>query len=220
MLNCSQKESGTFEGKIIATPEEFGKHIKRNNNSSITIPALILRDEVIADDAEKAEGFNLFFRSVFSPKCDRNMTSILHCQLWRNEMCFKVLDIKKLLDNLTVSKAMGPDEIPLSILRSCSNPVSSFLFVLFEKSLSEYDFPVDWKWARVIALHISGPKNNVENYRPLSLTSICFKTLEHILFTSIMHHYGMFNILTPFQHGIRRGYPCVTQWLNLHMICS
>lgn len=112
---------------------------------------------------------------------------------------------------------MGPDDIPSRVLKSCYNAGSIFMFVLFEKFLSECDLPVDLKCARVIALQKSSPKNNVENYRPISLTSICCKAMKHIML-QIIYRLSMFNILTRFQRGFRRGHSCVT-WLNLHMIC-
>ena len=38
--------------------------------------------------------------------------------------------------------------------------------------------PDNWKKANVTPLHKKGPKNQVENYRPISLTSIVCKTVE------------------------------------------
>ena len=41
--------------------------------------------------------------------------------------------------------------------------------------------PDNWKKANVIPLHKKGPKNLVENYRPISLTSIVCKTMEKFI---------------------------------------
>jgi hypothetical protein len=41
--------------------------------------------------------------------------------------------------------------------------------------------PDNWKKANVTPLHKKGPKNLVENYRPISLTSIVCKTVDFFL---------------------------------------
>ena len=53
------------------------------------------------------------------------------------------------------------------------------------------------------------------NYRPISLTSVCCKVLEHIIFHSIMSHLEKNNILNSFQHGFRSGHSCTTQLLTI-----
>ena len=53
------------------------------------------------------------------------------------------------------------------------------------------------------------------NYRPISLTSVCCKVMEHIIFNSIMSHLEKNNILNSFQHGFRSGHSCTTQLLTI-----
>ena len=60
-----------------------------------------------------------------------------------------------------------------------------------------------------------GVHNDPSNYRPISLTSICCKTLEHIIFHSIMEHLNSNNIIIDNQDGFRSGHPCQTQLVSL-----
>jgi len=55
------------------------------------------------------------------------------------------------------------------------------------------------------------PKDLAENYRPISLTSACCKTLEHIVYSNVCKFIDSNNILTPKQHGFRHGFSCETQ---------
>ena len=55
--------------------------------------------------------------------------------------------------------------------------------------------PENWKKANVTPLHKKGPKNQVENYRPISLTSIVCKTMEKIIRDSILDHMEKHNYL-------------------------
>jgi len=66
----------------------------------------------------------------------------------------------------------------------------------------------------IYALHKEGPKDLLENYRPISLTSVLGKILEHIVSSGISNFLESNNILTPHQHGFRRGHSCTTQLIN------
>lgn len=49
------------------------------------------------------------------------------------------------------------------------------------------------------------------NYRPVSLTCICSKLLEHIVVKHILNHFDAHNILVDCQHGFRSRRSCETQ---------
>jgi hypothetical protein len=53
-----------------------------------------------------------------------------------------------------------------------------------------------------------GAKSKPENYRPISLTCILSKVLEHIIVSSIMNHLDNHNLLYPLQHGFRSKLSC------------
>ena len=54
----------------------------------------------------------------------------------------------------------------------------------------------------------------MENYRPISLTSVISKILEHIVSSGISDFLESNNILTSRQHGFRRGHSWATQLIN------
>ena len=82
---------------------------------------------------------------------------------------------------------------------------------LFQASLDQGVVPPDWKTANVVPLFKKGDKSKPENYRPISLTSITCKVLEHVVFSSIMSHFDKFSILDDAQHGFRKNRSCVSQ---------
>lgn len=119
------------------------------------------------------------------------------------------------------TKACGPDDIPAAIIRNCADALYFYFTRLFEKSLSEIDMPDDWKLARVVPLHKSGVRNSVQNYRPVSLTSITCKIMEHVIYSCVMAHLTKHNLLSPSQHGFRRGLSCNTQLVEfIHYLAS
>ena len=52
------------------------------------------------------------------------------------------------------------------------------------------------------------------NYRPVSLTCVSCKVLEHVVFRAIMDHVDLYKILVHFQHGFRSEHSCETQLVN------
>ena len=59
-------------------------------------------------------------------------------------------------------------------------------------------------------------KYDAANYRPVSLTCICCKTLEHILVSNINKHLTFESILADCQHGFRSQSSCETQLVQFY----
>ena len=69
---------------------------------------------------------------------------------------------------------------------------------------------------KVNSRHVSpvlkkGDKHLAENYRPVSLTSVLSKVLEHIVCHELHKHFDKNNVLTKVNHGFRSGFSCETQ---------
>ena len=124
---------------------------------------------------------------------------------------FNTSGIKSLLKNLKPGKAAGPDNIPMWILITCAKQIAPILQIIFTRSLRSSILPKDWLSATIIPVFKKGNKNLPSNYRPISLTVVCCKVMEHIIFHSIMNHLNTHNIINPNQLGFRPGFSCVTQ---------
>ena len=60
--------------------------------------------------------------------------------------------VKKVIMNLDLSKASGPDCIPVVVLKNCEPKRSYILAKLFNKCLKESCFPYCWKVSSVVPL--------------------------------------------------------------------
>ena len=58
--------------------------------------------------------------------------------------------VKKVIMNLDLSKASGPDCIPVVVLKNCEPELSYILAELFNKCLKEPCFPDCWKVSSVV----------------------------------------------------------------------
>ena len=123
--------------------------------------------------------------------------------------------IRKLLQKTNPRKATGPDSIPARILKDCASELAPILTIIFNKSLQEGKVPEDWRHANVTAIYKKGTRHDAANYRPVSLTSLCCKLLEHVIVSKTVNHLERYNILDDCQHGFRAKRSCETQILTL-----
>ena len=73
--------------------------------------------------------------------------------------------------------------------------------------------PVEWKSANVLPLFKSGVHSNPANYRPISLTCICSKSLERIIVSNLYAYLNDNELISPHQYGFRAGLSVIDQLL-------
>ncbi len=82
-----------------------------------------------------------------------------------------IREVKNSIKKLNIGKAAGPDKIENEFLKKFGNELAKPLTRLFNRVLSEETIPHQWKLADIILLFKKGDRNNISNYRPISLTS-------------------------------------------------
>ncbi len=121
--------------------------------------------------------------------------------------------IEKLLNRLVATKAPGPDCIPNRLLKELAAELAPALAALFNQSIQTGQLPADWRRANISPIFKKDDKHIAANYRPVSLTCVCSKILEHCIVSHIMSHLDRHKILSDLQHGFRQRRSCVTQLL-------
>ena len=86
---------------------------------------------------------------------------------------------KKVIMNLDLSTASGPDCIPMVVLKNCVPELSYILVELFTKCLKESCFPDCWKVSSVVPVFENvGERSTAENYHPVILLLWLIKSLK------------------------------------------
>ena len=122
--------------------------------------------------------------------------------------------IQKMLENLNSHKATGLDDICPPFLKTVASNIAPILMIVYKKSYNTGQLPDGWKSANVVPVFKKGNTSLAANYRPISLTCVSCKLMEHIITSNMMWHASTHNILYHLQHGFRDKGSCETQLLE------
>ena len=194
----------------------FWNYVKLKRTESIGIPSLRDGDRVISSNSGKASVLNSYFKSVFTAEDTSTIPNKGTSPLPDiDDISFAAAGIAKQLELLKPMKASGPDQISPWILKNFAHPCAAILQRIFQQSYDSSCLPEDWKRAVVTPIYKKGDKSLPKNYRPISLTCISCKVMEHIVLSSMSRHFSKNDIITPLQHGFRKGFSTVTQLITV-----
>ena len=126
---------------------------------------------------------------------------------------FSEMDITMSLDT---NSAMGPDGIHPAVLKYCAPTLLYPLHTIFSRSLAEGEVPMAWKCSTVIPIFKKGHRYEPLNYRPVSLTPVCCKVLEHIIANHLRAYLDDNALLSHHQFGFRQGRSTMDQLLLVY----
>ena len=96
------------------------------------------------------------------------------------------------------------------VLREVAEQVSEMLTDIFNSSLESGQVPEDWRVANVTPLIKKGYREELGNYRPVSLTSVVGKVLETLIKDRMRNHLNKYKLIKGSQHGFTKGSSCLT----------
>ena len=115
--------------------------------------------------------------------------------------------VRKVVMNLDLSKASGPDCILVVVLKNCQPELSYILAELFSKCLKESCFPDCWNCWKVSCVvpvfKNVGDRSTAKNYRPVSLLAVVSKVFEKLVNNRMVDHLEKCGLFSDFQYGFR-----------------
>lgn len=160
-----------------------------------------------SDDFERAQCFSRAFAAKFSDPTvtgfpevtSYDIDSLSHFSVSQEQVLRTLLSIN-------VHKACGPDGLSGRILSECAQEISVPLTKICQLSLRAGQFPSVWRRSHVVPIHKKGSRQDPQNYRPVSLLSICSKVLERVVCDHLLLHVA--RALSLDQHGFLSGRSC------------
>ena len=200
------------EGLKENNTKPFWRFVKSKKQDNVGISPLLDKGRLESDNKRKAEILLGQFSSVFTKAKEGVMPNVKkQVDTPLTHINITTPGVTKLLNNIKTSKASGPDNIPNMVLKECASELSLAVTCLFQSSIDSGQLPSDWTNANVSPIFKKGDRHKAENYRPVSLTSVLSKLLEHIVCHSLMQHFEKNEVLTSLNHGFRSGYSTETQ---------
>ena len=210
LMDLKKRINVIDEDDTFLISKKFWKHVQSKTKST-RIPETVWYNKCHrTKPLDQAILFNKFFSDQFSVKSKYDINVNMNLENGHlNDIKFHVLDVMLLLKNINPHKAAGPDGIHGMVLKNCAATLALPLTKLFNISYVTGIIPNDWKSASVVPVHKKGDKGSVENYRPISLTSLVMKVLERCIRKELFNACEKY--LDPRQHGFINNKSCTTQ---------
>jgi len=181
----------------------FYKYVNSCISYRSTIGALVdENDTIVTSDSDKANMFNVYYASVgvaddgIVPPCPNVAVKSTNENIRFDEVSV-LAAIHKVKPNLSA----GPDGLPPLLF----NQLRYNLAQLYNQLFSVSTVPPTWKQAIITPVFKKGTAGAVCNYRPISLTCVASKIMEHAIANQIYVHLPENNLLSSAQHGFVKG---------------
>ena len=184
LKNCTQEKNSKMDSKGSAPLKQNG--------------------QLYSNTTDKANILNQQLQSVFTPKTPQKLSQLTHMAVHdfvgdvilnpshipsktlksvpqMPDITVSLNGVLKLLKDLNPHKAAGPNQLKPIVLQRLRDVIAPVLQVIYQKSLDTGRVPNDWNTAYICPLFKKGDTSLASNYRPISLTSILCKVLEHIV---------------------------------------
>ena len=163
-----------------------------------------------------ATKFNQYFTTIAGSLCghftDPSPPRVLAPRVDREfipqnvSSAFVLLELRKLKS----TKATGLDGIPAKLLKDAAQEVAKPIANLINLTFSTGEIPQEWKEAKVTPIFKSGEKDDVNNYRPISVLPLISKIMERAIQVQLVSFLTENNVLSEHQSGFRKRHSTQT----------
>ena len=114
-------------------------------------------------------------------------------------------DVEKIITNLRTECATGWDGISTKVLKLSYQSLTTPITHICNLAITTGTFPDNFKKALVHPVYKAGNRDDVNNYRPISVLTSLSKILEKIINNSLVQFLEKYNIIADNQFGFRNG---------------
>lgn len=173
-------------------------------------------DEVITNAFNNAKtrhianNFSIAFKNSVQkiiPKCQK---PLLDPKLYTKEANASIYirkpsskDIQTIISHIQTNKSPGVDKIRPIDIKNIKDKIIPVVKKLIETSIKTGKYPEELKMGVVRPIHKKGPKNEYDNYRPITILPTLNKIVEKYICNEIHYFYTKHEILSKQQYGFQ-----------------
>ena len=180
---------------------------------------LLINNLKVEDPFDMANEFNEFFTSIAQKISDEVIPTDKppdYAQTKPDDVVFSLKndpvthsEVFEAINMLQKKKTSDMFGVSVFFISKFALTLSKPLRHIFSLSFSNGIVPQQFKIAKVVPIHKSGPKDSMDNYRPISLLCTFSKILEKIMFNRLSNFLEDNNLLSPQQFGFRKSHSTV-----------
>ncbi|XP_037871664.1 uncharacterized protein LOC119629571 [Bombyx mori] len=164
---CIQKTGGVRKAlKELSGKRDWIPNMKDRNDRNTT-----RRSEIITTATD-------FFKKLYSSQIT---TPKIDLSGQEEVPLIMMAEVQKAISTQKKDKASGSDGITNEFLMENKDTMAPILVHIFNEILKSEHIPHQWSTSTIILLHKKGNKNDINNYRPISLMSNIYKVFAKVI---------------------------------------
>ena len=211
--NCYSPYFEACKSNMTKTWKGINEIISIRPNSPLKLINQINHNNILIDDPKLISNtFNDFFINVGTntdksiPFAFASPKSYLKHRINSNFTILhtSIAEVMTLILQLDDSKAPGPTDIPINILKIAAPVIVPHVVKIINKSFEQGIYPNSLKIAKVIPIFKAGSKLEVTNYRPISLSTLS-KIIEKLMHIRLFSFLEANKVIYNSQFGFQKG---------------
>ena len=187
------------------------------------IESLLINGNLTTDKESIAHNLNIYFTEIAQklrvniPPSRTEFTEYLKPAELTSFVMYPTFpaEILSLSSSINLSRSIGPDHLDPIIIKDNLANIINPLTKIFNSSLETGIIPDKLKLATVIPIFKQGNREDIGNYRPISISPYFSKLMEKIVYYRLNDYVTKKNIIHNSQHGFRKGHSTVLPLISI-----
>ena len=207
-----QKEKENLSRLSKTNPKLFWQRIKQQYS----------KEESRSDNVNISEMYD-HFTNLFSTENTTNDDTTFNNTVLHDEELEKdiaMTELREAIFSQKNNKSIGPDEISAEIYKCAFEDIAPFILKLFNRLLSNGEYPICFGEGIIHPIHKGGDKNNPKNYRGITLINILSKIYSQLILNRLTRWSKKHSKISQNQFGFQKKKSTIDCIFVLHSIIA
>ena len=166
--------------------------IEKSRQDNNVIKSLTKDNKTYSNDEDILNIAKEFYSNLYnsnSPSPEEISTYLNHVELPalvddKQQICegmISVSECAQAIEKMKRNKSPGEDGLPIEFYHTFWNDIDTFLVDIYNESFDNKELPLSLRRSVMTLIYKKDDKNNIENYRPISLTNTDYRILAFVL---------------------------------------